>query len=86
VIKPSESIDRIAERYMSELPWTIRLLLRLVGAAPRSGGSTLVSFLLSEKKYCQALIELGYHDAQRQRDEIVRFLGASPQKDGGIPQ
>ncbi len=85
VIKPSESIDRIAERYMSELPWTIRLLLRLVGAAPRGGGAALVSFLLSEKKYCQALLELGYRDAQRQRDEIVRFLGAS-QRDGGIPQ
>ena len=86
VIKPSESIDRIAERYMSELPWTIRVLLRLVGAAPRSGGSALVSFLLSEKKYCQALIELGYRDAQQQRDEIVRFLGATTRRDNGIPQ
>jgi len=56
VIKPSESIDKIAERYMSELPWTIRVLLRLIGAAPRSGGSALISFLLSEKKYCRALM------------------------------
>lgn len=75
VIKPSESIDRIAEKHMSDLPWTIRLLLRLIGASPRSGGSTLVSFLLSEKKYCRALIELGYRDAKEQREEIMRFLG-----------
>lgn len=86
VIKPSESIDKIAERYMSELPWTIRLLLRLVGAAPRSGGSALVSFLLSERKYCQALIELGYRDAQQQRDEIVRFLGVPSPHDDEMPQ
>ncbi|HEX5363364.1 MAG TPA: patatin-like phospholipase family protein [Gallionella sp.] len=77
VIKPSESIDKIAERYMSELPWTIRVLLRLIGAAPRSGGSALISFLLSEKKYCRALIELGYSDALQQREEIMRFLGES---------
>lgn len=86
VIKPSESIDKIAERYMSELPWTIRVLLRLVGAAPRSGGSALISFLLSEKKYCQALIELGYRDAQQKRDEIVRFLDVSSRRDSGMPQ
>ncbi|MFZ3018833.1 MAG: patatin-like phospholipase family protein [Gallionella sp.] len=86
VIKPSESIDKIAERYMSELPWTIRILLRLAGAAPHGGGSALISFLLSERKYCQALIELGYRDAQQQRDEIVRFLGVPSRQDNGIPQ
>lgn len=77
VIKPSESIDKIAEHYMSELPWTVRLLLRLIGAAPRSGGSALISFLLSERQYCRALIDLGYRDAMQQRDEIMHFLGAS---------
>jgi NTE family protein len=86
VIKPSESIDKIAERYMSELPWTIRALLRLVGAAPSGGGSALVSFLLSERKYCHALIELGYRDAQQRRDEILRFLDVSSLRDSVMPQ
>ncbi|HCI13366.1 MAG: Patatin [Gallionellales bacterium GWA2_60_142] len=86
VIKPSESIDKIAERYMSELPWTIRVLLRLAGAAPHGRGSALISFLLSERKYCQALIELGYRDAQQRRDEILRFLDVSPHRDSGMPQ
>ena len=86
VIRPSEPIDKIAERYMDELPWTIRVLLRLVGAAPHSGGATLVSFLLSERKYCRALIDLGYRDAMQQRDEIMRFLDIAPEVDGGMPQ
>lgn len=86
VIRPSEPIDKIAERYMSDLPWTIRLLLRLIGAAPHSGGSTLVSFLLSERKYCRALIDLGYRDAMRQREEIMRFLDIAPEAEGGMPQ
>ena len=86
VIRPSEPIDKIAERHMSELPWTIRVLLRLIGASPHSGGATLVSFLLSEKKYCRALIDLGYRDAQQQREEIERFLGISAGSGNGMPQ
>jgi hypothetical protein len=86
VIKPSESIDKIAEHYMSELPWTIRVLLRLIGAAPRSGGSALISFLLSEKMYCRALIALGYRDAMQQREEIMNFLGVSTCQKGGGAQ
>ena len=77
VISPSQPIEKIAELYASELPWTIRLLLRLVGAV-RQRGSTLVSYLLSEGKYCSALIDLGYQDALKRRDEILRFIDGHP--------
>lgn len=70
---PSQSIEAIAQRYADQLPWTIRLLLRLVGTA-HQGGATLLSYLLSEQKYCRALIELGYQDAQTRRAEILKFL------------
>jgi len=76
VISPSQPIDKIAERYVKELPWTIRLLLRLVGVHKHSG-VTLVSYLLSEKKYSRALIDLGYQDALDRRDEIMKFLDLS---------
>lgn len=85
VISPSESIDKIAARHASDLPWTIRLLLRLVGAQ-QSSSATLLSFLLSEKKYCSALIDLGYRDAMQRRDEIVRFLDVRTRRDEGMPQ
>lgn len=85
VVSPSQPIEKIAEQYAAELPWTIRLLLRLIGARQRSG-STLVSYLLSEKKFCRALIDLGYQDALKRRDEILDFLGAQAQQDIETPQ
>lgn len=79
VITPSQPLEKIAERHVSNLPWTIRLLLRLVGVR-RGGGANLVSYLLFEKHYCRALIDLGYQDAFKRRDEILRFF-----EQGGAP-
>ena len=73
LIEPSQPIDGIAERYAVRLPWTIRLLLRGVGAMRRSGAN-LVSYLLFEKGFCRALIELGYQDARKRKEEILAFL------------
>ncbi|MEQ1629247.1 MAG: patatin-like phospholipase family protein [Gallionella sp.] len=72
-IAPSLSIEKIAAKYAKNLPWTIRLLLRLIGVRQHSGTS-LVSYLLSEKKFCNALIELGYKDALARKEEILAFL------------
>ena len=72
-IVPSASIEKLAERYAHELPWTIRLLLRLIGAS-KHRGTSLVSYLLSEKKFCNALIDLGYRDAMAQREELLKFI------------
>ncbi|MGB8517760.1 MAG: patatin-like phospholipase family protein [Gallionella sp.] len=76
-ISPSQSIEKIAERYAHELPWTIRWLLRLVGVRQHSGTS-LVSYLLSEKKFCNAVIDLGYRDALAQREQIIKLLNVAP--------
>ena len=85
VVSPSQPIEKIAEQYAAELPWTIRLLLRMVGAMPHSG-AILLSYLLSEGKYCRALIDLGYQDAMLRREEIQRFLDVQPHQDSGMPQ
>lgn len=77
VITPSQPLEKIAERHIAELPWTIRLLLRTVGVMRRSGAN-LVSYLLFEKNYCRALIDLGYQDALQRRDEILKFLDSDP--------
>jgi NTE family protein len=73
VIEPSQSIEKIAERYAANLPWTIRFLLRWVGAMRRSGAN-LVSYLLFEKGFCRALVDLGYQDGMKRKEEILAFF------------
>jgi NTE family protein len=75
-ISPSLSLESIAGRYARQLPFPIRLLLRSVGAMRRNA-SNLVSYLLFEKDYCRALIDLGYQDAMNRKEEIMAFLGVS---------
>jgi NTE family protein len=75
VIEPSQTIDKIAKRYVSNLPWSIRFMLRGVGAI-HSSGANLVSYLLFEKGFCRALIKLGYQDAMKRSEEILAFLNS----------
>ena len=86
VITPSQPLERIAERHITRLPWTIRLLLRFVGVM-RGSGANLVSYLLFDRHYCRALIDLGYQDALKRRDEILDFLGeAGAPLNGDMPE
>lgn len=86
VISPSQPLEKVAERHISHLPWTIRLLLRSVGVLRRSGAN-LVSYLLFEQSYCRALIELGYQDALKQKEEILKFLALETMPiDQDLPQ
>jgi NTE family protein len=73
VISPSQPLERIAVRFVQDLPWTIRFLLRGIGAMNRNG-SNLASYLLFEKGFCQALIDLGYEDTMARRPEVLEFL------------
>ena len=85
VIEPSQPIEKIAERYAESLPWAIRFLLRLVGAMRRSGAN-LVSYLLFEKGFCRALIDLGYQDAIKRKKEIMVFFGQQAEAQENMPQ
>jgi NTE family protein len=76
VLTPSEPLDAIAVRHVRSLPWTIRFLLRSIGAM-RRGGANLASYLLFENGYCNELIELGYHDTLKRRDEVEAFLAGA---------
>lgn len=76
VMTPSEPLDVIAVRHLRSLPWTIRFLLRSVGAM-RRGGANLASYLLFEQGYCRELIALGYHDTMKRREEVEAFLAGT---------
>lgn len=72
-LSPSQSIERIAARFLHELPRTVRFILRPTGALSRSG-SNLASYLLFEEGFCRALIDLGYQDTMVRGDEVRAFF------------
>lgn len=75
-ITPSERLDTLAVPFVRNLPRTTRSALRILGATgPRGVG--LSSYLLFDKHYTCALIELGHRDGMAHREEIARFLQAS---------
>jgi NTE family protein len=74
VISPSQPIERIASRFIHELPRTVRFVLRPTGALNRSG-SNLASYLLFEEPFCRALIDLGYRDTEARAAEVREFFG-----------
>jgi len=72
-ITPSQPLERIASRFLHELPGTIRFVLRPTGALNRSG-SNLASYLLFEESFCRALIDLGYKDTAARESEVREFF------------
>ncbi|HAG95791.1 MAG: Patatin [Pseudomonadales bacterium] len=75
VISPSQCLDRIASKYLHVLPTSIRVFLHGIGAT-RSSGSSILSYLLFERRFCQELIALGYHDCMVQAKEIEAFMAS----------
>ena len=72
-ISPSQPIERMAARFIHELPRAVRFLLRPTGALNRSG-SNLASYLLFEESFCRALVDLGYQDTIARANEVVEFF------------
>jgi len=72
-ITPSQPIERLAARFLHELPATVRFILKPTGALSRSG-SNLASYLLFEESFCRALIDMGYQDTVSREAEIKEFF------------
>ena len=77
IIYPSRDVREIALRYLDEMPKSVRILMRVLGAM-NYGGRQLASYLLFESGYTQALIRLGYEDATDRREEILSFMQGQP--------
>lgn len=73
-ISPSQSIDQIAEEHIHELPRSLKLFLKLIGATAQGGGTSAASYLLFEPGFSRKLIALGLSDALAQEDAISDFF------------
>ncbi|MGC1388031.1 MAG: hypothetical protein WA807_08510 [Steroidobacteraceae bacterium] len=73
VVTPSKSFAHATARHARELPPAIRMLLRALGAM-REDRTNVLSYLLTEGRYCSSLMRQGFRDAIARRIDICRFL------------
>ena len=73
VLRPSKDLAEIAARYYHHMPFAVRMLLRAIGINQYSE-SSVISYLLFEKAYTKALINLGYKDTLPKLDKVIQFL------------
>ncbi len=71
-ISPSIDIGEIAAEKYLKLPPIIRYLLKGLGTIHET--SEIVSYLLFDPSFCTQLIEIGYEDGMKQKEEIRKFL------------
>lgn len=80
-ITPSRSLDELAMAHLTRMPRAARTLFSVLGVSSKSGsgaGAALISYLLFEGSYTQALIELGRADSLRRADEVHAFFKETP--------
>ncbi len=73
VISPSEDLAVVAKTHAHKMPRLIRHLLDGLGT-PEAQSADLISYLLFDGAYSQALIDIGYRDADARHEEIEAFL------------
>jgi len=67
-ITPSQDLNQLAREHFRLLPRALRMFIR------DTGSNTVLSLLLFEKLYCEALMDLGISDAMAQREQIRNFF------------
>jgi NTE family protein len=73
VLSPSRDLGTLALQFVDSLPGAVRAVLRGFGST-QGTGANLTSYLLFDRGFCRALLDLGYTDAMARRDELEAFL------------
>ncbi len=72
LVKPSLDVRTVTEKYASEIPRSVRGLLKTIGGWGKEW--RMPSYLLFEPAYTKAMIEMGVQDAYAQKEEIIEFI------------
>ena len=73
LIRPSVDIGHMAKDLKPQLSGALRLFTMGIGADETESPDWL-SMLLFQREYVERLVDVGYKDASRQHDEIIRFF------------
>jgi len=80
LITPSVDLSELARQHQKDMPYLIQYFVNGLGR-DAAACSDVMSYLLFTPKYTRALIDIGYHDADRQIDGIEDFLFGSSNGD-----
>jgi len=75
IITPSVDLSKLAAQHQKDMPYLLSYFMSGLGRDAESCAD-LMSYLLFTPRYTNALIDIGYHDADRRIDEIEDFLFA----------
>lgn len=73
-IRPSRDLGKMTEKLNEELPATLRYLLKGIGVSDKEG-LDLLSYLAFDQSYTVPLMELGYEDTYKVKNQIEDFSG-----------
>lgn len=77
VLRPSVDLSALANAHEVELPWTLRFMTRGLGTK-ETRHNELLSLLMFQPAYVEALIEQGRTDARAQLDGLRAFVSGAP--------
>jgi NTE family protein len=72
LIRPSRDLGKMTTNIADQLPPILRYLLKGIGVSENEG-LDLLSYLAFDQSYTKPLMELGYEDTLKMKDEILRF-------------
>ncbi len=73
VLRPSQDLGKLASHFEAKLPGPFRFMTRGLGTK-ETDSPDMLSLVLFQPDYLQALIEIGHKDASLRADEIESFL------------
>lgn len=73
MIRPSKDLGSMSQMKSESLPPMLRYLLKGLGVSDDKG-LDLLSYLAFDESYTRPLIELGYEDAMKRKDEVRAFF------------